>query len=121
MKPKPLTEKAIQIGIMQALGYKGWRVIKMPPSIYTSGKGIPDLLCMNWGVTVWIEVKTEKGKLSPTQEKMGNMITDAGGLYIVAKTVDFAVMCLENIQLEIGWNQYLVPSKDWRLTVEGKS
>ena len=92
----------------------------MPPSLYAS-KGVPDLHCLKNGVGVWIEVKSAKGKLSDTQERFGQQVTDAGGLYIVARSVEFAVSCCEKIQLYIGWEQYLVPSKEWKWTVDGKS
>ena len=122
---KKETEKSLQVAIMTALGLRGWRCIKMPPSIYTSGKGIPDLLCMRDGITAWIEVKTEKGRLSPQQQRFGQMVDDAGGLYIVARSVDFAVRTLETVRISFfdkNGNQTLTvsPARGMRLTVSEK-
>lgn len=89
--PNKVTEKSIMLGIMQALGFKDWYVIRMPPSIYTSGKGIPDLYACKQGVSVWIEVKTEKGKLSPSQERITRLLDEAGATVIIARSVDYAI------------------------------
>ena len=85
------TEKSIMLGIIQALGFKDWYVIRMPPSIYTSGKGIPDLYACKKGVSVWIEVKTPKGKLSPSQERITRLLDEAGANVIIARSVDYAI------------------------------
>uniref|UniRef100_A0A6M3JPH4 Putative holliday junction resolvase n=1 Tax=viral metagenome TaxID=1070528 RepID=A0A6M3JPH4_9ZZZZ len=97
IKPKPRTEKSIMLGIMQALGMKGWIVVRMPPSIY-SKKGIPDLYVIKDGFHAWIEVKSEKGKLSDEQRRFGDMIDMAGGHYIVARTEDYAINTLEMLK-----------------------
>jgi hypothetical protein len=104
------------LGIIQALSFKGWRVFRMPPSIY-SNKGIPDLCACKWGVTVWIEVKRNDGKLSPQQQRFGQMISDAGGLYIVARSVEYVVNCCERIVISNGGSA-IVPGKGMRLVVE---
>ena len=60
-----MTEQAKQAKIKKKLTAKGWTVIKL---IKTTMNGIPDLMCLRDGVTMFIEVKTEKGVLSPIQK-----------------------------------------------------
>lgn len=121
MKP---TEKSIMLGIKQALSFKGWTVIRMPPSIY-SGKGLADLYAIRHGISVWIEVKSPKGNLSRDQVWFGKRIEQAGGIYVVARSVDYAVECCENVLISMcakngDVGQTIRPAKGMRLMVDGK-
>ena len=60
-----ILEKNIQTKIKKKLELEGWFVIKL---ITTSCNGIPDLLCLRDGLTMFVEVKREKGKLSELQK-----------------------------------------------------
>ena len=54
-----------------------------------SAPGLPDITgCLKDGRGFWIEVKTDKGRLSPHQERFIQNINDAGGLAFVARSVD---------------------------------
>ena len=68
----------------------GFGVVRMPPSIYTSGKGIPDLLVMKDGRVWFVELKTPRGKLSPHQERFKMMCEYYGVPYIVIRSLDEA-------------------------------
>jgi len=68
----------------------GFGVVRMPPSIYTSGKGIPDLLVMRDGRVWFVELKTPRGKLSPHQERFKMMCEYYGVPYIVIRSLDEA-------------------------------
>jgi len=59
-----ILEKDIQAKIKKQLERSGWLVIKL---IQTSLNGIPDLLCIRDGESVFIEVKRPGGKVSPLQ------------------------------------------------------
>ena len=59
-----ILEKDIQAKIKKQLEKSGWLVIKL---IQTSLNGIPDLLCIRDGESVFIEVKRPGGKVSPLQ------------------------------------------------------
>jgi len=59
-----MTEQAIQSKIKKKLELSGWLVIKL---MKTSMNGIPDLMCLREGQTMFIEVKTGKGVVSPLQ------------------------------------------------------
>jgi len=61
-----MREQQIQTKIRKRLESEGWSVIKL---IKTSMNGIPDLMCLKDGVTMFVEVKQEKGKLSTLQKE----------------------------------------------------
>lgn len=97
----------------------------MPPSIYGQ-KGLADLCCCRWGVTAWVEVKSIKGQLSDAQRRFGEQVTDAGGVYVVARSIDFAVQTLEHIEIVVcdsgeHPSQFIRPNKSMWLMSNGKS
>ena len=51
-------------------------------------KGWPDICLIRQGTFYGIEVKTEKGKLSPEQADLGRDIVRNGGEYIVARGIE---------------------------------
>jgi len=69
----------------------------MPPSIYTSGKGIPDLLVMRDGRVWFVELKTPRGKLSPHQERFKMFCENFGVPYIVIRSLEEAQTLIQNI------------------------
>jgi Holliday junction resolvase len=85
-KPKIL-ESDIQAEIKDYLNWCGWFCFKNHQSL-GSYKGVADLYALKDGRSVWIEVKTPKGKLSKHQEKFKNLIEAKGGEYIVARCLD---------------------------------
>lgn len=91
-KNKP-TEAEIQRQIKEYLQWQGWFVVKIHQSL-GSYRGIADLYALKNGRSVWIEVKTPKGRQSQHQEKFQRDIEDHGGEYMVARCVE-DVMRLE--------------------------
>lgn len=59
-----MLEQQIQSKIIKNLERDGWYVVKL---ITTTKAGIPDLLCLKQGRTVFIEVKRPGGKVSALQ------------------------------------------------------
>lgn len=55
------------------------------------------------GVRLEIEVKTQKGRQSDQQVRFEKMVQDRGGIYILARSVDDAVLQLEEAINEIGY------------------
>jgi len=53
-----------------------------------SRKGFPDLTALRDGRTVYIEVKTAFGELSPYQREFRDVCEAHGGTYIVARGID---------------------------------
>ena len=62
-----------------------------------STPGVPDIVGIYNGRFLAIEVKTERGKLSPHQEKFIAAINANGGLAFVARSVDDVI---ENLELK---------------------
>jgi len=60
-----MTESKIQSKRIKQLESEGWYVIKL---IKTNKNGIPDLIAIKYDEVLFIECKTEKGKLSKLQE-----------------------------------------------------
>jgi len=60
-------------------------------------KGVPDILGIYKGQFLGIEVKTEKGKVSPEQEQFLAAIRQNGGIGFVARNLDDVI---ENLGLQ---------------------
>ena len=60
-----MKESEIQRKIKKRYEADGWLVVKL---IKTTLNGIPDLICLKKGRTLFIEVKTDKGVLSELQK-----------------------------------------------------
>ena len=78
-----MLESQIQKKIIQRLEAAGWFVTKL---IQTSTNGIPDLLIIRQGVVMFIEVKNEKGDVSPLQKIRINQIYHSGINTIIARS-----------------------------------
>lgn len=77
-----LSEAAIQRQVMKALEKEGWTCVKL---IQTSMNGMPDLLCMRHGMTMFVEVKSETGEASPMQlHRIQQLKMNGFGAYVVS-------------------------------------
>lgn len=54
----------------------------------SSKRGIPDILCCANGCFVGIEVKTPTGRLRPDQKNFADALTQAGGIFILARSLE---------------------------------
>lgn len=84
-----MTEKQIQQDIRSALLTVGFDVVSFSqPRATMQSVGIPDLYArhMAWGLRVWVEVKTPKGKLSLDQKVWHEIERAAGGIVIVGRS-----------------------------------
>lgn len=84
------TETEIQTEIRQILELHGWYVIRHQQGL-GSLKGLSDLSAIKDGQTVYIEVKTPRGRLSEWQNKFAANIAAHGGTYIVMRSGDDAL------------------------------
>jgi Holliday junction resolvase len=80
-------EADIQRACKEWLQYHGWFVFKVHQSL-GSYKGISDLIAIKNGRTIFVEIKTPKGRLSKQQEAFCEAIERHGGQYIVARGVE---------------------------------
>lgn len=92
-----MLEKQIQSAILDWLRWHHvfcWKQntvgIRKPNGSYipASTTGIPDILCIIKGQFVGIEVKSEKGIQTDNQKHFQNEVERAGGIYILAKSID---------------------------------
>ena len=90
-----LKESEIQKQIKDFLQYTGWFVVKIHQSL-GSVKGIADLYTLKGGRSVWIEVKTDKGRQSVYQVAFERDVKRHGGEYIVARCVEDVVFYLKH-------------------------
>ena len=75
LKKTTMLEQKIQSKIIAKLQKEGWLCIKL---IKTNWNGIPDLLCLRNGVTMFVEVKREQGKLSELQKVRIKQLEEKG-------------------------------------------
>jgi Holliday junction resolvase len=70
-----MTEQYIQTKIKNKLEKEGWFILKL---IKVSKSGIPDILALRNGITMFIEVKKPNGKLSELQRHRIKELRDLG-------------------------------------------
>jgi len=111
------TEAQIQKAIMQWGQYKkvlmhrinviGTPLHKDGLTVYrpSTNKGMADihatLIVEGIPVSVWLEVKTKKGKLSANQKAFQESIESAGGFYYVVRSIDDVDLAIQQTRLEV--------------------
>ena len=79
-----MRESQIQHQIIKWLESQGWLVVKI---IQTNKNGWPDLQLHAFGVTIFIEVKSENGKLSELQKYRHKQLKDKGFFVITSSSL----------------------------------
>ena len=111
------TEAQIQKAIMQWGQYKkvlmhrinviGTPLHKDGLTVYrpSTNKGMADIhatvLVEGIPVSVWLEVKTKKGKLSANQKAFQESIEAAGGYYYVVRSIDDVDLAIQQTRLDV--------------------
>jgi Holliday junction resolvase-like predicted endonuclease len=80
-----MKESQIQSQIIHWLEKDGWYVVKI---IQTNKNGWPDLQIHAFGVTIFIEVKSENGKLSELQKYRHKQLQDKGFFVITTSSLN---------------------------------
>ena len=111
------TEAHIQKAILQWGGYKrilmhrinviGTPLHKNGKTVYrpSTNKGMADIhatvLVEGIPVSVWLEVKTKKGKLSANQKAFQESVEAAGGYYYVVRSIDDVDLAIQQTRLDV--------------------
>ena len=91
------TEKATQKAIIDYLGYKNVFFYRQNSGAMKTERGgfyrfgvtgAPDIIAVNKGIYYGIEVKDIKGKQSDGQKDFQKNLEKAGGVYILARSLD---------------------------------
>lgn len=80
-------ETKLQKSIQKYLQSKGCYEFKVHGSAYMKA-GIPDIICCYKGQFIGIECKVGRNKMSTLQEYHKELIEDAGGIHILAYSLD---------------------------------
>ena len=94
-------ETRIKREIKQGLSYTGWFCFHVLQGM-GAHKGIPDMIATKKGITLFIEVKSPKGKQSPHQVEFQRQIEGVGGNYIVARNFDDVYTVIQRITGQTG-------------------
>lgn len=104
VKLKKKSENLIERSICDFLTYQGWDVVKIPAagfffkddrgarfrkhaSPYVRN-GLPDLLALRQGRRLWLEVKSEIGRQSPSQKEMQLLLEKNGEEYNLVRSIE---------------------------------
>lgn len=82
VKAPPLSEAAFQAQIVKLAKLRGWFVYHPWLSV-KSEPGWPDLTCVRDGRLIFMEVKSEKGPVSPAQERVQVILSAVAEVYVV--------------------------------------
>lgn len=75
-------------------------VIGQVPGMRNPSRGIPDLVCIKRSRTLWLELKSEKGKLRPEQEQFILEWTQKGGEAYVVRSLEDVMKILKGLGLD---------------------
>jgi len=87
-------ESEIQFEVIKFFERHGWYTVKI---IQSNRNGWPDLQCHKNGVTLFIEVKSEKGKVSELQAYRHKQLRQMGFIVLVITSINH----LENELIDI--------------------
>ena len=80
-------ENAVKAAVKAHLKGQGYFVFPLTAGM-GSHPGISDLCAVREGAVLWIECKSADGRLSPKQQAFRADIEQAGGTYVVVRSVD---------------------------------
>jgi hypothetical protein len=66
--------------VVQLAGLRGWHCyhVRRSDVALTTGAGFPDLVMVGHGRVIYAELKAERGRLSPDQERWRDSLLEAG-------------------------------------------
>ena len=84
-----MSERELRSAVTKFLGKRGWRWSYCTNSRYTKGmRGVPDILCVKADRLLFVECKTEFGKVTNDQQDWLNSLRLAGAWAVVIRPDD---------------------------------
>ena len=93
-----ITEKDVQKSVTAALKFYGWVVQRNHQQGIGMTRGRPDLEAYKRGVTLFVECKSPKGRISPSQDEYFKKLQSAGMTVLVADGLEDFVRELEQFE-----------------------
>jgi VRR-NUC domain-containing protein len=75
-----MSERALQTAVIEAALWAGWLVAHVRDSRSQNVVGLPDLILARPGRIILAELKSERGRLSPAQEKWIGVLKQVPGV-----------------------------------------
>lgn len=82
-----VTETGLLHQVRDFLRMHDWFVIRNQQGL-GSHPGMTDLTAIRTGMTVWIEIKTAKGRVSEDQDAFRRDVQEHGGKWLMAKSIE---------------------------------
>lgn len=83
-----LSEADWQRRVIDYAQRSGWWVYHHADSRRASAAGLPDLICIRERV-LWLELKTERGRVRPEQHRVIDLLQEAGETALVMRPSDW--------------------------------
>lgn len=111
LKSPQIRERDVLAACRSYLRVKGWFCCRIHQGLGCM-PGIPDLVAMRDGITIWIEVKAPRCHQSAVQVQWQQYAEQAGALYVVVRDVQELVdMIAEDAQHRLTRIVYTVPDR----------
>ena len=104
-------ESQIQRAIIESLRFQKiacWRINTVGIPNGSGGfrhnsemRGMADIAVIYKGLSVWLEVKTSKGKQSQAQFEFQHAVERAGGFYFIVKSVEDSVKAINEVKKQL--------------------
>lgn len=94
--PRAMTEKQLQKAVLQLAGILGWRTYHTYDS-RRSQPGFPDLVMLKARRTLYVELKTERGRVRPEQRAWLDELAAAGNEVYLWRPVDWSAGIVEAV------------------------
>ncbi len=99
---KMTPETAIKKTIKQFLQYNRWYIFPILQGL-GAHKGVSDFIAIKDGRTIFLEVKTPKGKQSEYQKEFERQVVEHGGEYYIVHGIDdIKEIISNNVKIEGG-------------------
>ena len=98
--PSVKSEAEIMHDIRRYLTKSGYYWSNLPAGVTGHRQGDPDMVACIEGRYVALEGKTAVGRQSPRQKEVERLVTEAGGIYAVVRSVEDVVKLICQIRSE---------------------